>query len=101
MTTRTLSLQLEEDFTTHTAALFVSHANVFQSTIRIIAGERSINAKSLLGVVSLGFRQGQQVQPGFPLRRQRIQQVQVAADGPDEAEAVNALSQFFQSSASA
>ena len=86
MTTRTLSLQLEEDFTTHTAALFVSHANVFQSTIRIIAGERSINAKSL-GVVSLGFRQGQQVQ--------------VAADGPDEAEAVNALSQFFQSSASA
>ena len=87
MTTRTLSLQLEEDFTTHTAALFVSHANVFQSTIRIIAGERGINAKSLLGVVSLGFRQGQQVQ--------------VAADGPDEAEAVNALSQFFQSSASA
>ena len=44
MTTRTLSLQLEEDFTTHTAALFVSHVNVFQSTIRIIAGERSINA---------------------------------------------------------
>ena len=86
MTTRTLSLQLEEDFTTHTAALFVSHVNVFQSTIRIIAGERSINAKSLLGV-SFGFRQGQQVQ--------------VAADGPDEAEAVNALSQFFQSSASA
>ena len=85
MTTRTLSLQLEEDFTTHTAALFVSHVNVFQSTIRIIAGERSINAKSLLGVVSFGFRQGQQV----------------AADGPDEAEAVNALSQFFQSSASA
>ena len=82
MTTRTLSLQLEEDFTTHTAALFVSHVNVFQSTIRIIAGERSINA-----VVSFGFRQGQQVQ--------------VAADGPDEAEAVNALSQFFQSSASA
>ena len=40
MTTRTLSLQLEEDFTTHTAALFVSHVNVFQSTIRIIAGER-------------------------------------------------------------
>ena len=53
MTTRTLSLQLEEDFTTHTAALFVSHVNVFQSTIRIIAGERSINAKSLLGVLRL------------------------------------------------
>ena len=83
MTTRTLSLQLEEDFTTHTAALFVSHVNVFQSTIRIIAGERSINAKSLLGVVSFGFRQGQQVQVA------------------EEAEAVKSLSQFFQSSASA
>ena len=29
MTTRTLSLQLEEDFTTHTAALFVSHPSAF------------------------------------------------------------------------
>ena len=87
MTTRTLSLQLEEDFTTHTAALFVSHVNVFQRTFRIVAGKRSIYPKSLLGVVSFCFRQGQQVQ--------------VAADGPDEAEAVNALSQFFQSSASA
>jgi len=48
---------------------------------------RTIKAQTLLGVVSFGFRQGQQVQ--------------VAADGPDEAEAVNALSQFFQSSASA
>ena len=66
MTTRTLSLQLEEDFTTHTAALFVSHANVFQSTIRIIAGERSINAKSLLGVVSfhlLGQHKYRQTEP--------------------------------------
>lgn len=49
MTTRTLSLQLEEDFTTHTAALFVSHANVFQSTIRIIAGERSTMRKVFSG----------------------------------------------------
>ena len=54
MTTRTLSLQLEEDFTTHTAALFVSHVNVFQSTIRIIAGERSINAKGRLLRLSSG-----------------------------------------------
>ena len=87
MTTRTLSLQLEEDFTTHTAALLVSHVTVFQRTMRLIAGARRINALSGLAVVSFGFRQGQQVQ--------------VAADGPDEAEAVNALSQFFQSSASA
>jgi len=83
MTTRTLSLQLEEDFTTHTAALFVSHANVFQSTIRIIAGERSINAKSLLGVVSFRLSLGG------------------AGEGGGGGEAVNALSQFFQSSASA
>ena len=76
-----------EDDSHDNADPFIAVGGRVQSTIRIIAGERSINAKSLLGVVSFGFRQGQQVQ--------------VAADGPDEAEAVNALSQFFQSSASA
>ena len=59
MTTRTLSLQLEEDFTTHTAALFVSHANVFQSTIRICLLYTSSRAESVIRIaISAQFHTG-------------------------------------------
>lgn len=81
MIARTISLQLEEDISTNMAAAFVRQASVFKSTIRLIVGDRSINAKSLLGIVSCGLHKGQQVE--------------ITIDGPDEAEAVNTLSQFL------
>ena len=78
MVTRTISLQLEEDISTNMAAAFVRQASVFKSTIRLIVGNRSINTKSLLGVISSG-----------------LCKVQITIDGPDEAEAVEALPQFL------
>lgn len=81
MIARTISLQLEEDISTNMAAAFVRQASVFKSTIRLIVGNRSINAKSLLGVISFGLCKGEEVQ--------------IIIDGPDEAEAVEALSQFL------
>lgn len=81
MIARTISLQLEEDISTNMAAAFVRQASVFKSTIRLIVGNRSINAKSLLGVISFGLCKGEEVQ--------------ITIDGPDEAEAVEALSQFL------
>lgn len=81
MITRTISFQLEEDISTYMAAAFVRQASSFQSTIRLITGNQSINAKSLLGVVSLGLCRGQQVQ--------------ITIDGPDEAEVVDTLSRFL------
>lgn len=81
MIARTISLQLEEDISASMAAAFVGQASPFQSTIRLIAGDRNINAKSLLGVVSCGLCKGQQVE--------------ITIDGPDEADAVSALSHFL------
>lgn len=81
MITRTISFQLEEDISTHMAAAFVRQASSFRSTIRLIAGSQNINAKSLLGVVSLGLCRGQQVQ--------------ITIDGPDGAEVVDTLSRFL------
>ena len=64
------------------ATLFIQKANEFKSSIWVEREERRINAKSLLGVLSLGIVGGAQIK--------------VIADGPDEEVAVNALVDLVQ-----
>ena len=64
------------------AALFIRNANEYQSQIRIRLGEKSVKAKSLLGVLSMGVRRGAVLT--------------VTAEGPDEEDAVNALRRYFE-----
>lgn len=59
------------------ATFFIQKANEFQSSIWMEKDERRINAKSLLGVLSLGVVQGSDIT--------------IIADGVDEGEAVDAL----------
>lgn len=59
------------------ATFFIQKANEFRSTIMVEKEERKVNAKSLLGVLSLGITKGSTIT--------------VSAEGPDEEEAVNAL----------
>jgi phosphocarrier protein len=59
------------------AAYFVQRASEFKSTILIQKNERTANAKSLLGVLSLG------IMPGA--------EVTLTADGKDEKTAINVL----------
>ena len=63
------------------ATFFTQKANEFKSSIWIEKDERRINAKSLLGVLSLGIIKGMTMD--------------IAADGPDEQEAVEALEQLI------
>lgn len=59
------------------ATFFIQKANEFKSSIWVESGERRVNAKSLLGVLSLGIVKGTTIQ--------------LIAQGDDEEEAVNAL----------
>ena len=59
------------------ATFFIQKANEFKSTIWVEKDERKVNAKSLLGVLSLGITKGTSIV--------------VLADGADEQEAVTAL----------
>ena len=59
------------------ATFFIQKANEFRSSIWIEVDDRKINAKSLLGVLSLGIVQGTAIT--------------LIADGVDEKEAVDAL----------
>lgn len=64
------------------ATYFVQKANEFDSHIRIESGSRKINAKSLLGVMSLGLVTGAAVT--------------LCAEGSDAESAVNALEELLQ-----
>ena len=59
------------------ATFFIQKANEFKSSIWVEKEERRVNAKSLLGVLSLGIVKGTAIN--------------LIADGADEKEAVEAL----------
>ena len=62
---------------------FIQKANEFRSSIWIEKEERRVNAKSLLGILSLGIIGGTQIK--------------IIADGADEQAAVNALVELVES----
>lgn len=65
------------------ATFFIQKANEFRSSIWIEKEERRVNAKSLLGILSLGIIGGIQIK--------------IIADGADEQAAVNALVELVES----
>ena len=64
------------------AALFVQAAMLHQSKITVTNGEKSGNAKSILGILSLGV--------------QLNDKITINADGPDEMEALTALTKLVE-----
>lgn len=65
------------------ATFFIQKANEFKSSIWIEKDERRVNAKSLLGVLSLGIVKGTTVT--------------LVADGADEQEAIDTLTALINS----
>ena len=65
------------------ATFLIQKANEFKCSIWIEKDERRVNAKSLLGVLSLGVAQGATIK--------------LIADGPDEVEAVDTLCDLINS----
>ena len=65
------------------ATFFIQKANEFKSSIWVEKEERRVNAKSLLGVLSLGIVKGTEIT--------------LIAEGVDEAAAVETLSNLVES----
>ena len=68
-------------FETRSAALLVQTASKFSSKINIKVDGRTANAKSIMGIISLGITDGDTIV--------------LSADGDDERQAIPALEQFF------
>ena len=65
------------------ATFFIQKANEFKSGIWVEKDDRRVNAKSLLGVLSLGIVKGTTIN--------------LIADGPDEEAAIKALVELIDS----
>ncbi len=67
----------EDSLQMKTVAVLIQKASQFRSTIYLIRSGRRANAKSLLGVMSLGIENGAEIE--------------IEAEGDDAQDAVNAL----------
>lgn len=82
MYTQEITVQNEVGLHARPATYFIQKANEFKSCIWVEKEERRVNAKSLLGVLSLGIVKGTNIA--------------LIADGSDEKEAVDALVSLIQ-----
>ena len=77
--TREVTVQVPDGLHHQTAARFIQTANRFTSVVRVVYGDNNVNAKSLLGVLSLSIGAGTRIT--------------ITADGADAGEALDALEQ--------
>ena len=82
MYTQNVTINNEVGLHARPATFFIQKANEFKSGIWLEKDERRVNAKSLLGVLSLGIVQGTVIT--------------LIADGSDEKEAVDALADLIE-----
>ncbi|MGN1059151.1 MAG: HPr family phosphocarrier protein [Clostridia bacterium] len=78
MLSREVVVQNQVGLHARPATFFIQKSNEFKSGIWVEKNDRRVNAKSLLGVLSLGITKGTKIT--------------VIADGADEQEALEALS---------
>jgi len=77
MYTQNVTINNEVGLHARPATFFIQKANEFKSGIWVEKDDRRVNAKSLLGVLSLGIAKGTEIL--------------LIADGSDEREAVDSL----------
>ena len=83
MYTQEITVNNEVGLHARPATFFIQKANEFKATIWVEKEERRVNAKSLLGVLSLGIIGGTTIK--------------IIADGSDEKEAVEGLVELVES----
>ena len=81
MIQKNVIVKLRTGLQSRPAALFVQEANKFSSNIFVLQGNKKLNAKSVMGIMSLGLKPGARII--------------ITADGPDELEAVEHLNHML------
>ena len=81
MIQKSIQIKLEEGLEARPVAMLVQVACQFESTVYINSDDRKVNAKSIMGMMSLGLASGEEVT--------------VVADGNDEDTAVVEIEKFL------
>ncbi|WP_044893548.1 HPr family phosphocarrier protein [Bacillus alveayuensis] len=82
MVEKKVEVRLKTGLQARPAALFVQEANKFSSDVFIEKDGKRVNAKSIMGLMSLAVSSGSVIT--------------LIADGPDENEAIEALTNYVQ-----
>ncbi|MDI3410778.1 HPr family phosphocarrier protein [Bacillus sonorensis] len=85
MVQQKVEIRLKTGLQARPAALFVQEANRFQSDIFLEKGDKKVNAKSIMGLMSLAVSSGSEVT--------------LIADGADEQDALEVLTAYVQEKA--
>ncbi|MBB5180986.1 catabolite repression HPr-like protein [Planomicrobium koreense] len=85
MVEKQVEVQLKSGLQARQAALFVQEANRYNADVYLEKDEKKVNAKSIMGIMSLAISKGTNVT--------------ISADGSDEEKAVSALSSLIEKEA--
>lgn len=81
MIRKNIRVQLENGLEARLVALLVQEASKYDSSVYIYAGEKRVNAKSIMGMMSLGLNNGDELE--------------VSAEGADEEAAMEGMEGFL------
>lgn len=81
MMKRPVTIRMEEGMDARPIALLVQEANQYSSQIYIELGEKKVNAKSIMGMMSLCLQNGENIV--------------VSAEGEDESDAIVGVQRFL------
>ena len=83
MTTKTITVEMPTGLEARPLAMLVQVASQYESRIYLESGDKKINAKSIMGMMSMALRQGESVN--------------VSIEGTDETEALAAIEECLKS----
>ena len=81
MITKTVTIGLSEGIEARATAMLVQKACQFSSQVYLEAGNKKVNTKSIMGMMTLGLNAGEEVT--------------VVADGADEEAAITEIEKFL------
>ena len=81
MISREITLSIPTDMESHPAAQLVQVACQFKSNVYVEVGDKKVNAKSIMGMMSLKLDQGDKLN--------------ILANGDDEAEAIQKIEEYL------
>ena len=81
MITKNMTIAIKSGMDARPVAVFVQVASQYESTVYLQIGSKKVNAKSIMGMMSLGLNTGEDVT--------------VITDGADEKEALESIEKYL------
>ena len=81
MVTKNIKIQIATGLEARPVAVFVQVASLFESSIYVEVGNKKVNAKSIMGMMTLGLDAGEEIT--------------LSANGEDEEAAMSSIEQYL------